>query len=751
MNSDPSRSLRIDNRFVLGAVIAALAWFVGTTFTTESACLSYVVAAVLGGILGEKWSQVWPRHPVAPQDASGLPHATGLPNATALPNATGLPHGDRARLWGVMWRALLLLLVMIGALVLIFLWRISDRVTESSSMLLLAVDTIAHYGIALICILWAVWPRQGHVTMMVIALVTVLMTVASGGVSNSRTAQTAVGLVTVIGFVVAAQVIVSRHRFASITSDERRSNFRSEAWPYLLLTLSLILIVVSTLVQVTDSVLPNVQAEVFAQLKGRFENADSPVSWAGGGYVMGGRLGSVRQRILSDPTGIALRGYCDSIPGYLRGNVYDSYTERRWRSRRRWVERDSNGAIIDMRRSRPVRALGGASVKLQRPSNQSRSRFSLNVNSVAPVNRIFAGTVEIHGHAEKGPQAFLPAAAMWVEGQGETIGVTPDGLINEGLNTAQPWVAGVAMSTETEELTADARELLSSVSPSILDQVAEIADEVCLGAISPSQKAQRIASYFQANFFYSLTPTMPPRGIDPIVHFLDTKHPGHCELFASASTLMMRTQGIPARYVTGYVMDEFDQSQSVYLARNRDAHAWVEYYDENQQRWLSLESTPGHEYRTLNVVHPDLSADVEANSPDGKPLAALGWLREQLGKLLSLRVTDALAAIFRVLQLPVLIGLVLWLWWRKRGDRSDARATALVAARRAMDRRLRRRGWTRRASETLHQFADRLESASCELGSEKELQQQAEFAQAAQWYRDHAIALYRQGPTVAKT
>ncbi len=710
-------SLRIDNRFVLGALILALAWFVGSTFQTESACLAYFLAGMLIGYLGERWIHLRAGHARAFKVNRGI--------------------------WGALLRAAAILIVMVGALVLVFLWRMAERLTETSSFLMLAVDMLAHYGIVILCILWSVWPRQGHVAMMVIALVTVLMAVAGGGVSTSRTAQTVVGLATVVGFALAAQVIVSRQRVASSSSDERRLNFSSETWPYLLLTLSLFLITASALVQITDTVLPNVQAEVFAQLKDRFESPDSGISWGGAGYVSGGRLGSVYQSINANPKEVALSGYCDNVPGYLRGNVFDSYSQRRWRTRRRWQGKTDTGNVFDVYNSQLVRPSGRASVPLKKPDKLERSRFPLNVSGSVSDNRIFAGTVEIHGQPERGPQMFLPAATMWVEARGEVMGITPHGLVNQGVDMSLPWVAGVAMSTEHEILPDNVRKQLSSVDPSIQNELAKIAAEVCGGAGSPEAKAALVADYFRKNFVYSLEPISPARGVDPIAYFLKTKHPAHCELFASASALMLRTQGIPTRYVTGYVMDELDETKEFYLARNRDAHAWVEYYDDRQQRWVSLETTPGRRYRTLNVMHTELAEGETGLVDDSTPSAALGWLREHWGTLMSLRVTDVVAAAFRALQLPLLIGLVFWLWWRRRGRHRDAQAAALATARRAMDRRLRRWGWSRRRSETLHQFADRLELFRGDRRSEKEIRKQAQLVRAAQWYREHAVALFR--------
>jgi hypothetical protein len=644
-----------------------------------------------------------------------------------------------------------MLVLMIGSLWIAFMWRMANHISESASLLLLTVDMIAHYGIAVLCILWAIWPQRGHILMLVVALIVVVMTVAGGGVSNSLTAQTAVGLATVIGFAFAAQIILARQRHHVGSFDDGRLHFRSEVWPYALLILSVMLIGTSTVVQVADSLLPSVQAEVFAQLKDRFESADSGLPVSSGGYVSGSYLGNVQQIILSDPSGLALRGYCNGVPGYLRGNVFDDYSQRHWRTLRRWLDINSNGEVRDRYRVRSSQPMSVANVPLKRPGNRSRSRFSLSMNSVDAVPQKYIGSVEIHGEPGKGTLIFLPASTMWMEASADTIGITSHGLVERGVDSSQPWVAGVAGSPQRERLTAGERSLLTWVDPVLLREVAKTADALCRGAASPAAKAQRIAGYFQENFRYTLATESSPPGVDPIVHFLRTKHPAHCELFASASALMLRSQGVPSRYVTGYVMDELSDSADYYLARNRDAHAWVEYYDDQQQTWVSLESTPGREYQTLDVdagISQTTLANQRAIETES---AALGWLRRQWGSLVSLRVTDALSLVFRILQLPLLIGLVMWLWWRKRQTGGDAEAVALVAARRTMDRRMRRRGWSRRPSETLHQFADRLEQSGSEFDSEKDRQRLAERVAAARWYREHAVELFRKTVTPRDT
>ncbi len=84
---------------------------------------------------------------------------------------------------------------------------------------------------------------------------------------------------------------------------------------------------------------------------------------------------------------------------------------------------------------------------------------------------------------------------------------------------------------------------------------------------------------------------------------------GHCEYFASALVLMLRSQGIPARMVVGYKTDEWNQFGGFFQVRQLHAHTWVEAYLEPQDipvhrvrgakdrdwsagAWLRLDPTP---------------------------------------------------------------------------------------------------------------------------------------------------------------
>ena len=79
-------------------------------------------------------------------------------------------------------------------------------------------------------------------------------------------------------------------------------------------------------------------------------------------------------------------------------------------------------------------------------------------------------------------------------------------------------------------------------------------------------------------FKYSLEPQNRDPSIDPIEDFVTKHRAGHCEYFATALTLMLRSQNIPARMVVGYRTDEWNQIGQCYQVRQLHAHTWVECY-----------------------------------------------------------------------------------------------------------------------------------------------------------------------------
>jgi transglutaminase-like putative cysteine protease len=108
-------------------------------------------------------------------------------------------------------------------------------------------------------------------------------------------------------------------------------------------------------------------------------------------------------------------------------------------------------------------------------------------------------------------------------------------------------------------------------------------------ADSPYQTATRVESWLEANKNYSLNVSEP--GENVASEFVFEMDQGYCEYFATAMTVMLRSQGVPARYVVGYSTGE-QVGENTYRVRELNAHAWVEVYFADVG-WVKFDPTPG--------------------------------------------------------------------------------------------------------------------------------------------------------------
>lgn len=122
--------------------------------------------------------------------------------------------------------------------------------------------------------------------------------------------------------------------------------------------------------------------------------------------------------------------------------------------------------------------------------------------------------------------------------------------------------------------------------------------------------ASRTAQLLDAMAVYDPnTPLMPEDYSDFVRYFLESGR-GYCIHFATAGTLLLRMQGIPARYVTGYVAQLGADGRGEAL--DRDAHAWVEVYI-NGYGWYPVEMTPGYTGGESGVALTGAPSDEETD------------------------------------------------------------------------------------------------------------------------------------------
>ncbi len=127
--------------------------------------------------------------------------------------------------------------------------------------------------------------------------------------------------------------------------------------------------------------------------------------------------------------------------------------------------------------------------------------------------------------------------------------------------------------------------------PRALDpRIPDLARSITAPAGNSFDKAVAMESYLRDNFTYTLILKGKP-GDDPLAHFLFETRAGHCEYFASAMAIMLRTLGIPSREVNGFLPGEYNDVAGDYIVRASDAHSWVEAYFPGSG-WVTFDPTP---------------------------------------------------------------------------------------------------------------------------------------------------------------
>jgi transglutaminase-like putative cysteine protease len=117
----------------------------------------------------------------------------------------------------------------------------------------------------------------------------------------------------------------------------------------------------------------------------------------------------------------------------------------------------------------------------------------------------------------------------------------------------------------------------------------ELSNNLNLPRQQPQQVLNSLKNFFENHFQYSLNRKTPIHR-NSLEYFLRHSRQGHCEYFATATVLLLRTAGIPARYAVGYAVNEYSQLEDVYIVRQRHAHAWTLAYINGD--WVEFDTTP---------------------------------------------------------------------------------------------------------------------------------------------------------------
>ena len=127
----------------------------------------------------------------------------------------------------------------------------------------------------------------------------------------------------------------------------------------------------------------------------------------------------------------------------------------------------------------------------------------------------------------------------------------------------------------------------------LIEPIRQLTKQITVSKRSDWSRAENICNYLKEEYSYSLYSKASEED-DPIYTFLFKDKEGICQEFATSMVLMCRSIGIPAKYVTGYLVTEKENDTGNYIVREKDAHAFVEAYIAGYG-WMTFDPTPSIE------------------------------------------------------------------------------------------------------------------------------------------------------------
>ncbi|OQP08883.1 transglutaminase [Geobacillus sp. 47C-IIb] len=258
-------------------------------------------------------------------------------------------------------------------------------------------------------------------------------------------------------------------------------------------------------------------------------------------------------------------------------------------------------------------------------------------------------------------------------------------------------------------------------------RVRDLAKQITEGKETVYDKVKAIEQYFHMNgYAYETTNVAVPRANqDYVDQFLFETKQGYCDNFSTSMAVLVRSLGIPARWVKGYTSGQLAEEQNgaeFYKVRNNDAHSWVEVYFEGVG-WVPFEPTQGfvNPYAfSLSTSNEEQQAPSFQPEEQETPLVPLEQLIEPSSQKQDRHWWEQLASVWSwktaltVFVALAALGGTLYVtrrkWWPRwtlfcfRCRRVDG-PEWLVPAYLALLRQLHDYGLRRKEDETLRQYA----------------------------------------------
>lgn len=280
-----------------------------------------------------------------------------------------------------------------------------------------------------------------------------------------------------------------------------------------------------------------------------------------------------------------------SRPVYWRGESLAYYDGRRWIREGIMYEPLSLTGLPSEEMAGELAAAGPDSsrilkqrIELAEPASGGLPLFS--AGAVADVSRVELADGSKLGYVLADPQKSrlrLPESS----GSAAITAYEVESLLPEN----NPAVLGSLGMEDPREISGQYLQLPAALP----GRVSALSAELTAGAVNRYAAVAAVQSYLRSSYPYTLDTRIPPGATDFVDDFLFTAKQGYCVHFASAMTVLLRSSGIPARYVQGYgpgTPERGGTRPARFLVTQADAHAWVEVYFPGAG-WVPFDPTPG--------------------------------------------------------------------------------------------------------------------------------------------------------------
>ncbi|WP_223066996.1 transglutaminase-like domain-containing protein [Paenibacillus caui] len=271
---------------------------------------------------------------------------------------------------------------------------------------------------------------------------------------------------------------------------------------------------------------------------------------------------------------------------YWRGESRSYYDGRGW------SQPDSSAAPVALPYRDPAAAAGEPAVQTVTFAKPQKGTVPLFAGGrLIHVNRVDTNARNTEQGTSYGLQADPDAGALTINPEGSA-----NLIYGYEIETALSRSDLADLAKEDRQEASDPAEIryrYLQLPAALPESVRDLGSRIVSGTASRYEAAQSAQSYLKQHYRYTLDTTVPAAGQDFVSDFLFRQRAGYCDHFSTAMVVLLRTQGIPARWVKGYAPGE-QTGDNQYAVRYSDAHAWVEVYFPGEG-WVSFDPTPAFE------------------------------------------------------------------------------------------------------------------------------------------------------------